>query len=112
MVDFGKAKARFVRLTYTGGQKNGFGGAIWNLKVFSGIEDSAPQQWLGLTAADWNGRQWQNNEGMLGGAFILKAGSARTERIDGRDALVLEPGTTLEYRHPLLSPPKSIQLVG
>lgn len=42
MVDFGKAKARFVRLTYTGGQKNGFGGAIWNLKVFSGIEDSAP----------------------------------------------------------------------
>lgn len=49
---------------------------------------------------------------MLGGAFILKAGSARTERIDGRDALVLEPGTTPEYRHPLLSPPKSIQLVG
>lgn len=112
MVDFGKTKARFVRLTYTGGQKNGFGGAIWNIKVFSGIEDSAPQQWLGLTAADWNGREWQNNEGMLGGAFILKAGSARTERIDGRDALVLEPGTTLEYRHPLLSPPKSIQLVG
>lgn len=112
MVDFGKAKARFVRLTYTGGQKNGFGGAIWNIKVFSGIEDSAPQQWLGLTAADWNGREWQNNEGMLGGAFILKAGSARTERIDGRDALVLEPGTTLEYRHPLLSPSKEHTISG
>ena len=42
MVDFGKAKARFVRLTYTGGQKNGFGGAIWNLKVFSRYRRPAP----------------------------------------------------------------------
>lgn len=103
MVDFGKVKARYVRLTFTGGQKNGFGGAVWNLKIFDGIEASAPQQWLGLTAADWNGREWQNNEGMLGGAFTLKEGSARTRRIDGRDALVLEPGTTLEYRHPQIS---------
>ena len=79
MVDFGKAKARYVRLTYTGGQKNGFGGAIWNIKVFSGIEASAPQQWLGLTAADWNGREWQNNEGMLGGAFTRKEGAARQD---------------------------------
>lgn len=106
MVDFGKTKARYVRLTFTGGQKNGFGGSIWNIKVFSGIEDSAPQQWMGLTAADWNGREWQNNQGMLGGAFSLKEGSARTQRIDGRDALVLEPGTELEYRHPQLSPKK------
>ena len=106
MVDFGKTKARYVRLTFTGGQKNGFGGSIWNIKVYAGIEDSCPQQWLGLTAADWNGREWQNNEGMLGGAFSLKEGSARTRRIDGRDALVLEPGTVLEYRHPQLSTKK------
>ncbi len=104
MVDFGKTKARYVRLTFTGGQKNGFGGAIWNIKVFGGIEASAPQQWLGLTAADWNGREWENNEGMLGGSFKLKQGAARTQRIAGRDALVLEPGTTLEFLHPLLSP--------
>ncbi len=106
MVDFGKTKARYVRISFTGGQKNGFGGSIWNIKVFSGIEDSAPQQWMGLTAADWNGREWQNNQGMLGGAFSLKEGSARLQRIDGRDALVLEPGTVLEYRHPQLSPKK------
>lgn len=112
MVDFGKMKARFVRLTFTGGQKNGFGGAIWNIKVFSGIEESAPQQWVGLTAADWNGREWQNNEGMLGGAFVLKEGTARTQRLDGRDALVLEPGTTLEFRHPLLSPNKEHTISG
>ena len=112
MVDFGKAEARYVRLTFTGGQKNGFGGAVWNVKVFGGIEAALPQQWLGLTAADWDGREWQNNEGMLGGAFVLKEGAARTCRIEGRDALMLEPGTVLEYCHSLLSPSKEHTLSG
>ena len=112
MVDFGKAEARYVRLTFTGGQKNGFGGAVWNVKVFRGIEEALPQQWLGLTAADWDGREWQNNEGMLGGTFVLKEGAARTCRIEGRDALMLEPGTVLEYCHSLLSPSKEHTLSG
>ena len=112
VVDFGKAEARYVRLTFTGGQKNGFGGAVWNVKVFGGIEEALPQQWLGLTAADWDGREWQNNEGMLGGAFVLKEGAARTCRIEGRDALMLEPGTVLEYCHSLLSPSKEHTLSG
>lgn len=112
MVDFGKAEARYVRLTFTGGQKNGFGGAVWNVKVFGGIEEALPQQWLGLTAADWDGREWQNNEGMLGGAFVLKEGAVRTCRIEGRDALMLEPGTVLEYCHSLLSPSKEHTLSG
>ena len=71
MVDFGNAKAQYIRLTYTGGQKNGFGGAIWNIKVYGSVEDSAPQQWLGLTAADFDGTTWHNNEGMLAGKFSL-----------------------------------------
>lgn len=112
MVDFGKAEARYVRLTFTGGQKNGFGGAVWNVKVFGGIEEALPQQWLGLTAADWDGREWRNNEGMLGGAFVLKEGAARTCRIEGRDALMLELGTVLEYCHSLLSPSKEHTLSG
>ena len=112
MVDFGKAEARYVRLTFTGGQKDGFGGAVWNVKVFGGIEEALPQQWLGLTAADWDGREWRNNEGMLGGAFVLKEGAARTCRIEGRDALMLEPGTVLEYCHSLLSPSKEHTLSG
>ena len=112
MVDFGKAEARYVRLTFTGGQKNGFGGAVWNVKVFGGIEEALPQQWLGLTAAGWDGREWRNNEGMLGGAFVLKEGAARTCRIEGRDALMLEPGTVLEYCHSLLSPSKEHTLSG
>ncbi len=102
MVDFGKTKARYVRLTTTGTQKNGFSGSIWNIKVFNGVEDSCPQQWMGLTAADWDGRSWQNNEGMLGGEFTLKQGSARVKRIDGRDALVLEPNSILEFNNPLI----------
>ena len=112
MVDFGKAEARYVRLTFTGGQKNGFGGAVWNVKVFGGIEEALPQQWLGLTAADWDGSEWQNNEGMLVVSFVLKEGAARTCRIEGRDALMLEPGTVLEYCHSLLSPSKEHTLSG
>ena len=102
MVDFGKTKARFVRLTTTGGQKNGFAGALWNLKVFSGLETANPQQWLGLSADDWDGRQWNNTGGMLGGAFTLEVGSAGVQRIGGREALVLQPGSTLVYQHAVL----------
>ena len=48
MVDFGKAEARYVRLTFTGGQKNGFGGAVWNVKVFGGgIEEALPPAMAG-----------------------------------------------------------------
>ncbi len=107
MADFGDTKARYVRLTFTGGQKNGFPGAIWNIKVFGSVEESSPQQWMGLTASDWDGRQWQNNEGMLGGQFVLRQGHARAQRLDGRDALTLDAGTTLEYVSPLLSPDKT-----
>ena len=47
-------------------------------------------------------------------AFTLKEGSStRLQRIGGRDTLVLEPGTTFGYSHPLLSSrQKSIQLSG
>ena len=42
----------------------------------------------------------------------MKEGSARIQRIGGRDALVLEPGTTLEYSHPLLSSSKEHTVSG
>lgn len=103
MADFGNARARYVRLTFLGGQKNGFGGAIWNIKVFAHIEDALPQQWLGLTAGDWDGRSWQNHSGMLGGRFVLKGGSAFRQRVGGKDALVLQPGSELEFSSALLT---------
>lgn len=106
MADFGEVQARYVRLTIVGGQKNGFCGAVWNLKVFEAVEEASPQQWMGLTGADWDGRCWRNNQGMLGGRFILEKGSAHMQRVDQREALVLAPGSVLTYRHPLLSPQK------
>jgi len=102
MVDFGDTKARYVRITSTGGEKAGFNGAIWNVKIFSGVEDNCPQQWLGLTAADWDGLRWNNNQGQLGGAFTLAEGRVTTTRADGRDAITLEPGTTLVFYNPLI----------
>lgn len=103
MVDFGDTRARYVRLTVTGGEKNGFNGAVWNIKVFGDVEDSAPQQWLGVTARDWDGREWRNNEGMLGGGFRLLSGNVTPVRVGGRDALRLEPGTELVYENLLVS---------
>lgn len=107
MADFGEVEARYVRLTIVGGQKNGFPGTVWNLKIFGATEEAHPQQWLGLSGADWDGRCWRNNQGMLGGTFTLDEGSARMQRIDGRQAVVLAPGSVLTYRHPLLSPRKA-----
>ena len=104
MVDFGETKGRYVRFTFTGGQKVGFGGGLWNIKVYGDTEDWAPQQWIGVTGPDWNGRYWENNEGMLAGNFNLKVGSARTQRISGKDALILTPGTILTLNHKLISP--------
>lgn len=104
MVDFGNVKARYVRLTTTGTQKNGFAGAIWNIKVFGEYETSSPQLWLGLSGADWNGTEWNNNGGMLGGCFKIKSGRVSSRRIDGQDALVLAPGTELEFVSPVINP--------
>lgn len=95
MVDFGDVRARYVRLTVTGGQKAGFGGAVWNFKVFGTVEDGSPQQWLGLTAADFDGREWANSEGMLGGALRLTRGTALRERVGGKDAVTLSPRSTM-----------------
>ena len=110
MVDFGDAKARYVRLTFTGGQKAGFPGAIWNVKIFGDIEDANPQQWLGLTGRDWNGRRWLNNEGQLGGAFDLVQGQAEARRVAGRDAIVLSPGAELIFKNAVLNPDKPYTL--
>lgn len=106
MVDFGDSKARFVRITSTGNEKNGFNGSIWNVKVFDTVEDDNPQQWLGLSGKDWNGSQWQNTMGQLGGAFKLNSGKADAKRINGRDALILAPGTNLTFENVLIDPSK------
>ena len=44
-VDTGKAKARYVRITFLGAQKVGYPGALWNVKVFGTIEDKCGYEW-------------------------------------------------------------------
>lgn len=102
MVDFGDIEARYIRLTTTGTQKNGFAGALWNIKVFGEYETSSPQLWMGLSGMDWDGISWRNDGGMLGGHFTLKKGQVSRQRIDNQEAVVLAPGTVLEFRSPLL----------
>lgn len=104
MVDFGNTKARYVRITSTGGEKAGFNGALWNVKVFDTVEKDMPQQWLGLTGADWNGREWRNNQGQLAGAFKLQEGNIISGRIGGKDAITLSPGTTLVFENDVIDP--------
>ncbi len=104
MVDFGDKQARYVRITSTGGEKAGFNGALWNVKVFDTLETKLPQQWIGLTGSDWNGREWVNNQGQLGGKFSLAKGFASSKRIDGREALVLTPGTELVMETAVIDP--------
>lgn len=104
MVDFGNAKARYVRLTTTGSQKNGFAGALWNIKIFGNHETSSPQLWMGLSGADWNGTEWKNNGGMLGGSFRLETGQVTRHRIGGQEAITLAPGTVIEYASPVMNP--------
>ena len=106
MVDFGDKEARFVRIISTGGEKSGFNGAIWNVKIFDTIEDSLPQQWVGITGNDWDGREWKNSQGQLGGSFQLIEGKVNTTRKDGRNAIIMDPGTTLLFRNPVISTSK------
>lgn len=104
MSDFGDMEARYVRITSTGGEKAGFNGALWNVKVFDTVESQSPQQWLGLTGADWNGREWKNNHGQLGGAFTIVNGHPVAQRIEGYEAMILPAGTELVFENTLINP--------
>ncbi len=106
MVDFGNTDARYVRITSTGGEKAGFNGALWNVKVFDSVEAKSPQQWLGLTGADWDGREWQNNQGQLGGSFKLLKGKAYSKRIGGKEAIVIDPKSELVFENDLIKSSK------
>lgn len=104
MTDFGNTRARYVRITSTGGEKPGFNGALWNVKVFGDVRNECPQQWVGLSPYDWDGREWHNRHGQLGGAFTLKQGHASAARVGGRDAVKLAPGSTLTFSDAALRP--------
>ena len=58
---------------------------------------------MGLSGEDWNGTEWKNDGGMLGGAFRLKSGQISRRRLKGQEAIVLAPGSVLEYTSPVLT---------
>lgn len=101
MTDFGDANARYIRITYTGGEKNGFPGAIWDIEAYSDIVDQAPQQWVGFTGKQWNGLELKNQYGQLGGSFLPTAGRVTSSRIHGQEAITLAPNTTLTLANPV-----------
>lgn len=104
MTDFGNVTARYIRLTYLGGEKNGYGGSVWNIKAYDHNVTDNPQQWLGFAAQNFDGIEWHNNYGMLGGKFVLKEGLAQ-KIIDenGKTKLKIYPNTVLEYVNPLVT---------
>lgn len=107
MVDWGTAQARYVRITFTGGQKVGFPAALWEVNIYAKSLQWAPQQWVGLHPLDYDGREWRNDCGMLGGSAVITNGTATPVRIDGRDALKLTPGSIVTLRHAQLGQGKN-----
>ncbi len=103
MNDFGDVNARYVRYTYLGGEKLGYGGAVWNFKIFSEHITDCPQQWLGFSAEDFSGFEWKNNYGILGGKFVLKQGQAQKVSVGGKTKVKLLPNSVLEYKNIMIS---------
>lgn len=97
MVDYGNTIARYIRLTFTGTEKNGLSSALWNIKVFGGSKNDPPQQLVHLFPASWSAeqKQWTNSNGMLSHSMKLVKGEISRETISGKDAVVLQPGTEL-----------------
>lgn len=95
--DYGNADARYVRLTLTGNEVQGLIGAVWNIKVFSGVKMDPPQLLVHLEAeeAEDGVPVWKNQGGMLGGQFVPEKGKAEVKEVEGRKALVLPVGTSL-----------------
>lgn len=116
MVDENKTKGRYVRLTVTGNQKNGFFGAVWNLKVFSKAPTMIPKEWIeeiyckeneikiepaqpskgllvDINADDYNENQvLANIENRVGGKFysIKKDTLVSVKTVDGKRAFYFD----------------------
>ncbi len=105
MTDFGKARARYVKLTVTGSEKTGMIGAIWNIKVFEGSKIDPPQKLVQITPSsfvkkvcDKTNKEyncWENNNGMLAGSFIENGDITLIEK-GGRGAIHIPANSRLE----------------
>jgi beta-xylosidase len=95
MVDYVNADFRYLRIHFRYQENNGMPGAIWNVKVYGGIKNLPPQQWVGVDANNYTCSSCNNDLGMLGGTFgVTDRDALRTTSEGGKKALLLPAGTT------------------
>lgn len=95
MTDYGKARARYLRLSFTGAEKNGVSGALWNIKVYGETSFDSPQTLIDLAAINLKNQTISNDYGMLGGNFHVISGEISQRDVEGRKAIVLNRDTEL-----------------
>jgi len=97
MVDFGHQKARYIRLTFTGSEKNGMSAALWNIKVFGDSREDPPQLWLHLQPENLSANEntWPNQGGMLGSSLSLQNGNAEKIEKGGKQAIHISAGSLM-----------------
>lgn len=95
MTDYGKARARYVRLSFTGAEKNGVSGALWNIKVYGETSFESPQTLIDLAAINLKDQTISNDYGMLGGIFHAIKGEVSQRDVEGRKTIVLSKNTEL-----------------
>lgn len=69
MSDYNDVQARYLRLTMTGVERQGFRKAVWEFKAFGGFAEDPEQELIHLEAADLEigSQKWTNHAGMYGG---------------------------------------------
>ncbi len=102
MVDYVNANFRYLRIHFLYQENNGMPGAIWNIKVYGGVKNLPPQQWVGVDADNYTCSSCNNDQGMLGGIFgVTESDALRTTTEGGRKALLLPAGKTATTSVPL-----------
>lgn len=96
MADYGNARARYVKLTFMGAEKNGVSAALWNIKIFNEIPFDSPQLLIDLATVNLNNQVIANDLGMLGGCFRTTKGQVTQREVEGCKAFVLSENTELE----------------
>ncbi|MBR2980764.1 MAG: family 43 glycosylhydrolase [Odoribacter sp.] len=100
MVEYGDTEARYIRLTFTGAEKQGVAGAIWNIKVFETSHIDPPQMLIGLSGNSFIDGEWKNQAGMLGRSFLVTQGKANMSVVDEKNCVTINGELTSSFTMP------------
>jgi len=114
-VDVNDVRARYLRIHFLDAQKVGYPGALWNVKVFSGVEDQCSYEWpepvvpgtdgqpiIEISADDYQVGDtafYLSNHGTLQGGF--EGTPLVVEEVAGRKALRFDSLTFLSSDFPM-----------